>query len=160
MVFKAVFADVVEQFLHVRNLDDPGSAKCFQRVVGEAPVSDIAAYLARKIVGGKTREGHGSGLHTPDARAKSVLFTDSSSNDGLEIHLHILEKMLGQVAAVKTNRFVGIAAVIVVPVEERTWRARGQLQNVHAEHTAHIHFAGAGEQRVTHHAHYRARYDS
>src|SRR5712691_6661296 len=137
-MFKTVLADVMEQLLHVRNFNHAGSAKRFQRIVGEAPTSNIAANLPRKIIGREAGEGHGAGLHATDARAKGVLFADGSSNDGLKIHLHILEEMLGKVAAVKTNRFVGIAAVIVVPVEERTWRTGGQLQNVHAKHTAHI----------------------
>lgn len=42
---------------------------------------------------------------------------------------------------------VWIFSVIVVPVQQSAGSLRGQLQRTHAEHSAHIHFASAGEQR-------------
>jgi hypothetical protein len=56
----------------------------------------------------------------------------------------------------EADRLVGIVAVVVVPVEQRAGRFRGQLQGVHADHAADIHFAGARHQVVAHHAHHRA----
>ena len=65
----------------------------------------------------------------------------------------VLEEVLGQVGAVEADALVGIAAVVVVPVEQRRGRAAGQGHHVHAERAGHIHLAGRGNQVVRHHAH-------
>src|SRR5260370_31584933 len=133
-------------FCMLRYLYTAAPANCFRSMSREGTAANIAANLPAKIIGGETGEGHESGFHAADASAEGVLLAYGSSNDGLKIHLHIFEEMLWQVAAMKANCLVWITAVIVVPVEERTWRPGGQLQGVHAEHTTHVHFAGAGKK--------------
>ena len=60
----------------------------------------------------------------------------------------------------KADRLVGVGTVVVVPVEQSGRRAGRQLQRMHAEHTADVHFAGAGHQFIAHHAHHGAGHNA
>ena len=50
-MFEAALADVAEEFLQVRNLDDAGAAKCFQRIVGKLSFADVAADFSFTVIG-------------------------------------------------------------------------------------------------------------
>jgi len=54
---------------------------------------------------------------------------------------------------VEADALVGVATVVVIPVEQSGRRARGKSEHVHAEGAGHIDFAGRGNEVVTHHAH-------
>ncbi len=144
--------------MHPRNLHDAGAAKGVERVVGELALADVAANLPGQIVGREAHETHLLRLDQADNRSECVLLADRARDDFLKIHFERAEEMLGQIGAMEANRFIGIATVVVVPVEQCRWRARGQLHCVHSKHAGDIHFAGAGEQMLAHHAHYRARH--
>ena len=58
----------------------------------------------------------------------------------------------------EAHRLVRIVAVIVVPVEQRARRLRGQLQRVHAHHAAPHPLRRRWNQVLAHHAHHRARH--
>src|SRR5208282_4934761 len=92
------------------------TAEGFQGIVRKASAAGIAADFAVYVIGRKAREAHGPGLHLSHARAKGVFFTHGARNDGLVVHLHVFEKVLRQIAAMEANRFVGIIAVIIVPI--------------------------------------------
>ncbi len=55
VMLEAVFANVVEQPLHLRNFDDPRAAESVERIVGKFAFADIAANLASSVVGGEAR---------------------------------------------------------------------------------------------------------
>jgi len=61
---------------------------------------------------------HWASLDSSHARSKRVFLAHGSGNDLLKIHAHIFEKMLGKIAAMKTNSLVGIIRVVVIPVEQ------------------------------------------
>src|SRR5277367_5293802 len=62
MVLEAVFADVAQKLLHVRNLNHAGAAKRFQGIISERAPADVAADFPREVIGGKAREAHGAGF--------------------------------------------------------------------------------------------------
>src|SRR5208283_3587838 len=130
-----------------------GPAEGIQGIVGESAFADIAANPAGAIVGGKAREAHRARLHAADAGSEGVFAAHRPGDDFLEIHAHVLEEVLGKVAAMEADGLVGIVAVVVVPVEQGAGRFRGEAQGVHGDGAADVDFAGAGNQVVAHHAH-------
>src|ERR1022692_407113 len=156
VMLEAVFADEAQQGLKVRNLHHAGAAEGSQRIVGELALADVAIDAAFQIVGGEAREAHRAGLHQALAGAVSVLAAHRAGDDLLEVHLDTLEEVLRQVAAMEAHGLVGIVAVVIVPVEQGARGFAGQLQGVHADHAADIHFAGARHQVLAHHAHHGA----
>src|SRR6202020_1893886 len=109
VVLKAVLADVPQQLLHLRNLDDTGTAKCMQRIVGESALADITGDLTRKVVGRETREAHRPGLYRAVQRSMRIILADGPRDDLLEIHLNaLIEEMLRQVGAVEAYSLVRV----------------------------------------------------
>src|SRR5208282_2993771 len=160
VMFEAVFADVAEQFLEMRDFYYAGAAKGFEGIVGESAFTDVARDFSGEIVGGETRETHWATFYAADAGAESVVLADRARDDFLKVHADILKKMLRQIAAVEADGFIGIFGVIVVPVEEGAGRLRGELQGVHTNDASDVDFAGAGEALIAHHAHDRAGNDA
>jgi len=95
VVLEAALANVAEQFLQVRDLDDAGSAEGVERIVGESAVADVAAHFACGVVGGEAGEAHFFRLDEADAGAECVFFADGAGDDFLEVHFHGAEKMFG-----------------------------------------------------------------
>src|ERR1035437_3835350 len=119
VMLEAVLADVTQKPLQVRNLDDSSPAESVERIVGERALAGIAAHDAGRVIGREAGKTHRARLHAAHAGPKGILFPDSAGNDFLEIHAHVLKEVLGQVAAVKADRLVGIVSVVVVPIEYR-----------------------------------------
>lgn len=140
----AILANEMQQLLHGWNFHHSGATKRFKRIVGESPAAYVAAHAARGIIRGKARERHLPGFDLPDYRAESVFHAHGSGNDCLIVHFCALEEMLRQVAAMEADGFVWIFSVVVIPIEQRAGRLRGEAKHMHAEHTANIHFACAG----------------
>src|SRR5882762_8812181 len=159
-MLEPAFADVAKKFLQMRYMHDTGAAKSFKRIVGEVSFADIAADFPLTIVRRNASKTHRAGLDSAHAGTKGVFLAYRSSDDLLKIHAHILEKMLGQIAAVKTNGLVGIIRVVVIPVEQRAGSFGSQLQRMHAHYAGNINFASAGHALVAHHTHDRAGHDS
>ena len=118
-----------------------GAAKGFQGIVCKTPLPGITADFAAQIVGGKPREAHRAGFNPADARAKGVFLAYCTGDDGLKIHHHFFEEMFRQIAAMETNCLIGIASVVVVPIQQSAWRLRSELQRVHAQNAANIDLA-------------------
>src|SRR5438046_2661444 len=118
---------------------------------------NIAADFPLAIVRGDTDKTHGTGFDSSHAGAKGIFLAHRSGDDFLEIHADVLEKMLGKIAAVKTNSLVRIVGVVVIPVEQGAGSFGSQLQRVHSDHAGNVNFAGAGHALVPHHHHNRAR---
>src|SRR6266567_8981371 len=157
VVLKAVLADKMQQLLHSSNLDNSCATEGVQRVVSESALANVAAYRARRVVGGEASEAHGIGLDQPHACAKCVLLAHCAGNDFLEIHLCRAEEMLGQVRAMEAYRLVRVFAVVVIPIEKCRRSAGGELERVHREHATNVSFASTRKQFVTHHAHHCTR---
>ena len=153
VVFEAAFANVVQEFLHVRDFDDAGATEGVEWIVGESALADVAAHFSCGIVGGEASEAHFFGLDEADAGAECVFFADGAGDDFLEVHFHGAEEVFGQIGAVEADCLVGIGSVIIVPVEEGRWRVGRELQGMHSEDAADVDLAGAGEEFVAHHAH-------
>src|SRR5580704_487969 len=117
VMFETLMTDELEQPLQLRNLRHARAAEGLEGIVGELAWPGIAANDAAAIVGGVPCKGHRSGFHFAHAGAESVLLTHGAGNDLLVVHPDILEEMFGQVGAMEADALVGIAAVIVVPVE-------------------------------------------
>src|ERR1019366_4687523 len=158
VMLEAVLADEAQERLEMRNLDHAGAAESGQRIVGELALSHVAIDAAFQIVGGEARVAHRAGFHQALAGAVGVLAAHRAGDDLLEVHFDRLEEVLRQVAAVEAYGLVGIVAVVVVPIEQGTGGSAGELQGVHADHAADIHFAGARHQVLAHHAHDGAGY--
>ena len=82
----------------------------------------IAPHRSLAIIGRESGETHGAGFDPAHAGSKGILLANRAGNDLLEIHPHILEEVLRQIAAVEAHRLVGIVSVIIVPVEQRAGR--------------------------------------
>src|SRR6266568_3798336 len=158
-MFKTAFADITQKFLQMRNVQDAAAAKSLQRIVGELTFADIAADFPFAIIRRNAYKPHRAGLHSPYACAKRIFLAYCPGNDLLEIHAHILEEMLGKIAAVETNGLVGIIRVVVIPVQQRAGSFGSQLKRMHAYYAGNIDFASAGHAFVAHHAHHRAGHD-
>ncbi len=50
VMLKSVFADVMQEFLHIGDFHHARAAKCFQRIIREAPFTGIAANLAGQVI--------------------------------------------------------------------------------------------------------------
>src|SRR5579862_2999291 len=116
-MFKAIFADVMQQLLQFANLDHSDPAKRVKRIVRERTLANIPANHSSRVVGREAREAHGTRLHAAYDGAECILFANGSGDDLLEIHSHILKEMLWQIATVKADGLVGIGSVIVIPVK-------------------------------------------
>src|SRR6266700_3314187 len=103
-MFEPAFADITQKFLQMRNMHDAGAAKSLQRIVGERTFADITADLPFAIIRRNAGKTHRAGLHSSYACAKRIFLAYCPGNDLLEIHAHILEEMLGKIAAVETYR--------------------------------------------------------
>lgn len=144
MVFESIFTDVTKQLLQIRNLHHSGSAECFESIVGEFSFAHVAGNSSFTVIRGEAGETHRAALHPPYTRAERVVFADRARDDFLEVHAHIPEKVLWQVAAVEAHGFVRIIRVIIIPVEQSAGGLRSELEGVHANHPSDIHLAGAG----------------
>src|SRR5208337_3271339 len=118
MVLEALAADVLEQLLQLRNLGHARAAEGLQRIVGELSGAGISANHAAAIVSGVARKAHCAGLDAAHTGPKGVLLAHRAGNNLLVVHADILEEVLGQVGAVEADALVGMAAVIVIPVQQ------------------------------------------
>ena len=157
MVLEALLADVAQQLLQLRDVGDAGTAEGLQRIARELAFANVATNAAMEVVGGEAREAHRAGLHAAHAGAEGVLLADGAGDDGLEVHDDVFEEVLGQIGAVEADALVRIAAVVVVPVEQRAGRLAGERERVHAHHAADVDLACGGEEVLAHHAHHGAR---
>src|SRR5437016_11859347 len=117
-MFEPAFADVAEKLLQLRNMHDAGAAKGFERIVGKISFADVAANFSFTIVGRDADKTHRTGLDSAHAGAKGVFLADSTGDDLLKVHAHILEKVLGKIAAVKTDGLVWSTHVVGMTVEQ------------------------------------------
>src|ERR1035441_6581506 len=92
VMLKALLADHAQQILQVRDLHHASAAERLERIVGEPAAAHIAAHLAKPVVGGEAREGHGRRFHAAHASAKCIQLADGARDDLLEIHPHIREE--------------------------------------------------------------------
>src|SRR5438445_11400079 len=97
MVLESVFADVMQQLLHLRNFDHSSAAKRVQRVIREPAFSNVAAHLPCSIVGGKASKAHLLWLDQANNRAVSVLFPDGAGDDFLEIQFERTQEVRGNI---------------------------------------------------------------
>src|SRR5580704_1167495 len=160
MVLKASLTNEVQQSLHVLDFNYTGAAEGVQRIVGESALAHVSPHLAGSIVGGEAGEAHLFRLDQTDAGSEGVLLAHGAGNDLLKVHLYRAEEMFGQVGTVEADRLVRIRSIVVVPIEKSRRRAGGELQSVHSQYAANIHFAGAGKKLVAHHAHDSAGNDA
>jgi len=159
VVLEALAADVPEQLLQLWDFGHACAAKGLQRIVGEFPRAGVAANHAAAVVGRVAGVAHGAGLDTAHAGAEGVHLAHRAGNDRLVVHRRSLsEEVLGQIGAMETDAFVGMAAVVIVPVKQSAGRLAGQGQHIHAQRAGHIHLAGGRNQVVAHHAHDGARH--
>src|SRR5919204_341125 len=84
------------------------AAEGFKRVIGEFARAHVALDRAMAVVGGEAGEAHGTGFDAPHAGAVSVLFAHGAGDNGLEIHAHVLEEVLGQVAAMEADGLIRV----------------------------------------------------
>ena len=106
------------------------------------------------IIGRESHKTHRRGSHTADASTLGVFLTDGARDDLLEIHAHLVKKVLRQVAAMEAHGFIRIVPVVVVPIEQRARRFGRELQGVHADHATDIDFARTRHQIIAHHTHH------
>src|ERR1700754_914149 len=81
VVFKAVLADISEQFLHLRYFHHTCSAKGMQWIVREGSLADITGYMSSKIIGGEARKAHRPCLYCAVQRAMRVFLANSAGDD-------------------------------------------------------------------------------
>src|SRR5579863_5051022 len=73
MMLESFAANVLEQFLQLRNLSNTRPAKCLQGIIGELAWPGVPANHATPIIGRVARVAHGSGFHLPNACSKRIL---------------------------------------------------------------------------------------
>src|SRR4051812_12662503 len=104
VVLESVLADVAEQRLKARDLDDTGAAERLEVIPGEFTLADVAGDPPGAVVRRESRESHGPRLHLSDDRSIGVLSPDRPGDDRLIVHRGIVEEIARQVAAVKADR--------------------------------------------------------
>ena len=160
MVFKAVLADIAQEFLQVLYFKDTVSAEGLQLVVRETAFADIGFDLTQLVVGGDAREGEGTRRDLPAKGAVGVVLANGAGDDVLVLHLCAAEEGLGQVGAMEQDALVGIRAEVIVPVEQGGRGTAGGLEGDHADETADIRFAGGGDEFLGEHTHHGAGDDA
>src|ERR1700722_2491703 len=143
MVLESVFANVVKKLLHSRNLDDPGAAKSFQRIIRERSPADVSTNSSRLVIRREACIAHRAGFNAAHAGTEGIVLANGTGDDLLIVHLDVTEEVLRQITAVEADRLIRMAAVVIVPIEQSARRFGRQPQGMHAEHTADVHFAGA-----------------
>ena len=118
MMFKAVLADVAQEFLQILDLKDTVSAEGLQLVVRETAFADIGFDLTQLVIGGDAREGEGAGSDLSAKGAVGVVLANSAGDNVLVLHLCTGEEGLGQVGAVEQDTLVGVRAEVVVPIQQ------------------------------------------
>jgi hypothetical protein len=113
-VLKAFFADEAQQLLHLWNFNHARAAESFQWIIGETAFANIAAHLTFVVVSRKTGIAHCTSLYAAHTGAERIFFAHCSSDDSLEIHNDVIEKMFRQIRAMKADGLVRIVPIIVV----------------------------------------------
>ena len=147
---------MVHEVLETRNFGDGAVAEGVERIIGQLAFAHVGANPALGIGGGEAAEGERSAGGAAIERAVGVFHAEDAAEDGGVGNFDVGQETLGPVAAVEEHALVVVVRVIIIPIHQRGGRAAGQLHGVHGEHTGHIHFAGAGQELVAHHAHERA----
>ena len=102
--------------------NDARATKGFKGIFGESAFADVAGDFAFAVIGGKPGEAHRAAFHASHDGAEGILFANGSSDDLLEVHAEVLEKMFRQVAAVEAHGFVRIVGIVVVPIQQSAGR--------------------------------------
>src|SRR6185437_15590649 len=118
VMFKTIFADVAQEFLHARDFDDARATEGLERIVGKRASAEIATHITCAIVRGEASESHFARFDQTHAGAKRIFLAYGAGDDGLVIHFYGFQKLLWQIAAVKADGFIRIISVVVVPVEQ------------------------------------------
>jgi hypothetical protein len=79
----------------------------------------------------------GSALIRP-SHVPNVLLSHRSGDDFLEIHSYRPEKLFWQIRTMEAYRFIGIASVIVIPIEQRRRGSGREFQCVHGQRAASV----------------------
>src|SRR5438309_11192990 len=138
VVLESVLTDVMQQGLEFGNPYYPNPPKGIERVIGELTLTDVAADGSGPVIGGEAGETHSTRLDPSHDSPEGIVLTNRAGDDLLEVHADVLEEVFGKIAAVEANGFIGIFAVVIVPIEEGAGSFRGERQRVHAEGAADI----------------------
>src|SRR5581483_593326 len=87
MVLETVFANVMEQFLHLWNLDYACAAEGVQGIIREPALANVASHLSSCVIGREASKAHFLWLYQTDNRSVSVVFAHSTGDDLLEVHV-------------------------------------------------------------------------
>src|SRR5437773_11906008 len=78
VMLEAVLANEVQQLLHPWDLNYTCASEGIQRVVSESALANVAAYLARGVIGRETGRTYRPRFDQSHAGAKRVLFANRS----------------------------------------------------------------------------------
>src|ERR1700722_1730856 len=109
-MLESVLADVMQQLLQLRDLHHAYTAERIKGSTGERAFAYVSANHPGCVVGGEARKAHRPRFYAAHDCAERILLADRSGDDLLEVHAHVLEKMLGQVAAMEAHGLVRIVA--------------------------------------------------
>jgi hypothetical protein len=158
VVFKAISADVGQQLAEACHLADRDAAIHAKGVVRELPLAHVGLDLSRRIVRGNPEERHLPRCDVPLDRAEATLSAERLSQEIERGDLNVLtHEALWEIAAMGTDAFVGLMAVVVVPVQEAWDLARGQQQGHHGHCSSHVDLAGARQAVLAHETHGQTR---
>ena len=108
MVLESIEADVLHQFLQLRNLNNCACTKGIERIIGKVSVSKICANLARRVVGADAAKTHWTRGGAALQRSDGVFFAKHRAEDRSCPNANIRQKVLGPVAAMKEDTLVRI----------------------------------------------------
>ena len=128
VMLEAVSADDLQEFRQPLDLDDGSGAEGIERIVGELPVADISTNLSGKVVGADPPEGDRTCRSPALERAHRVFFSEHRAQNRRGSNPNIGKKILRPIAAVKEHAFVGVFAIIVIPVNQRGLGGRWRVE--------------------------------
>lgn len=123
VVLEAVAADVMHERGEAWDLHDSLGAEGVEGIVGEVAVAYVSSDAAGEIVGGDAAEGDGASGCAAGEGSYCVGLAEYGAEDGSGADADVGQEVFGPVAAVEEDALVGIVAVVVVPVDERSGTA-------------------------------------
>ena len=118
----AHFADVFQEKLKVINLHHTIAAEGRKFIVCEIALSDVGAKCPGGVIGGGSAESCLARSYFSDDCAVGIFFSYRAGDYLLIVHLRTSEERLGQITAMEQDAFVGVGAVVIVPIQKGTWR--------------------------------------
>ena len=155
MVLEAVAADVLHEFLEIRNLGNSDAAVHSVRIVGDYALAEISLDLSLGVVGGDAEEGEVAfgNLCADSAEGTHLAEGTAKHSERGELQVLVADETAGEVAAVGADTLLTVGGEVVVPVHEGGGLHGSEGKRVHGDGSGDVGLAGTRDKLVAEHGH-------